>query len=108
MSSYLRYCSTRTNLESDLSELIGYYLLGLENGYVDPDDDGALKVVLTSGVFNEQLLARGVVMLLQISQLEDGDALRIILLEVPDEFHDGLKKFKNKVCKKRIDILPSK
>ena len=108
MPSYPRYCSTHTNLESDLSpELIGYYLLGLENGYVDLDDDGALKVVLTSGIFNEQPLARGVVMLLQISQLEDGDALRIILLEVPDGFHDGLKNFNDKleVCKKRIDIL---
>ncbi|KAF8802085.1 hypothetical protein BYT27DRAFT_7113209 [Phlegmacium glaucopus] len=39
MLSYPRYCSTRANLESDLSELIGYHLLGLENGYVDPDDD---------------------------------------------------------------------
>jgi hypothetical protein len=39
MLSYPRYCSTRTNLESDLSELIGYHLLGLENGYVDPDDN---------------------------------------------------------------------
>jgi hypothetical protein len=39
MLSYPRYCSTRTNLESDLSELIGYHLLGLESGYVDSDDD---------------------------------------------------------------------
>jgi len=39
MSSYPRYGSTRRHLKSDLSELIGYHLLGLEDGFVDPDDD---------------------------------------------------------------------
>jgi len=27
-------------LQSDLSELIGYHLLKMENGYIDVDDDG--------------------------------------------------------------------
>ena len=39
MLRYPQHCSTRTNLESDLSELIGYHLLGLKGGYVDADDD---------------------------------------------------------------------
>ena len=37
MSKYPRYSRTRTSLESDLSELIGYHLLGLEDGYVSPE-----------------------------------------------------------------------
>ncbi|KAF8964812.1 hypothetical protein BDZ97DRAFT_1814611 [Flammula alnicola] len=39
MLNYPRQCSTRTHLESDLSELIGYNLLDLSGGYVDPDDN---------------------------------------------------------------------
>lgn len=38
MRHYPRFCGTRYILQSDLSELIGYHLLGLE-GYVDPFDD---------------------------------------------------------------------
>ncbi|KAI0366288.1 hypothetical protein BV20DRAFT_972008 [Pilatotrama ljubarskyi] len=40
MRSYPRYSPTRITLESDLSELIGYNLYGLEGGYLDVDDDG--------------------------------------------------------------------
>ncbi|CDO78206.1 hypothetical protein BN946_scf184701.g4 [Trametes cinnabarina] len=39
MRSYTRYAPTRITLESQLSELIGYHLYGLEGGYVDTDDD---------------------------------------------------------------------
>ncbi|OSC97832.1 hypothetical protein PYCCODRAFT_1454694 [Trametes coccinea BRFM310] len=39
MRSYTRYAPTRIMLESQLSELIGYHLYGLEGGYVDTDDD---------------------------------------------------------------------
>ncbi|TDL15806.1 hypothetical protein BD410DRAFT_796009 [Rickenella mellea] len=39
MLKYPRYCATRTVLDSDLSELVGYNLLGLECGYVDPKDE---------------------------------------------------------------------
>ncbi len=39
MRSYPRYNPTRKTLESDLSELIGYNLYGLEDGYVDCDDE---------------------------------------------------------------------
>ncbi|KAL7279983.1 hypothetical protein ACG7TL_006394 [Trametes sanguinea] len=39
MRSYNRYAPTRIALESQLSELIGYHLYGLEGGYVNPDDD---------------------------------------------------------------------
>ena len=38
MRSYTRYDATRSTLESDLSELIGYHLYGFD-GYVDTDDD---------------------------------------------------------------------
>lgn len=38
MSLYHQHCTTRTLLSSDLSELVGYDLLGLQGGYVDPDD----------------------------------------------------------------------
>lgn len=38
MRHYPRFCGTRYILQSDLSELIGYHLLGLE-GYLDPFDD---------------------------------------------------------------------
>ncbi len=41
MLQYPRHCSTMTVLRSDLSELIGYDLLELAEGYVDPDDDEA-------------------------------------------------------------------
>lgn len=41
MVQYPGYCATRTVLLSDLSELIGYDLLGLEGGFVDPNDDEA-------------------------------------------------------------------
>ncbi|KAI0349715.1 hypothetical protein OH77DRAFT_1414481, partial [Trametes cingulata] len=39
MRSYPRYDPTRITLESDLSELIGYNLYGLEGGYLDVDDE---------------------------------------------------------------------
>ncbi|EIW57701.1 uncharacterized protein TRAVEDRAFT_125965 [Trametes versicolor FP-101664 SS1] len=39
MRSYPRYSPTRKTLESDLSELIGYNLYGLEDGFVDCDDE---------------------------------------------------------------------
>ncbi|KDR77351.1 hypothetical protein GALMADRAFT_139336 [Galerina marginata CBS 339.88] len=39
MLRYPRYCSTRTGLQSDLSELVDYHLLCLEGGYVDSEDD---------------------------------------------------------------------
>ncbi|PPR02497.1 hypothetical protein CVT24_002046 [Panaeolus cyanescens] len=38
MSRYSQHCATRTLLSSDLSELVGYDLLSLEGGYVDPED----------------------------------------------------------------------
>ena len=57
MLSYPRYCSTRTNLESDLSELIGYHLLGLENGYVDPDDDESWQSLEISRRITEAVLS---------------------------------------------------
>ncbi|PPQ83397.1 hypothetical protein CVT25_003844 [Psilocybe cyanescens] len=40
MSLYSQYCPTRTNLNSDLSELTGYNLSGLSGGFVDPEDEG--------------------------------------------------------------------
>lgn len=39
MRSYPRYSPTRVTLESDLSELIGYNLYQLMDGYVDTDDE---------------------------------------------------------------------
>ncbi|KAI0636215.1 hypothetical protein C8Q77DRAFT_1052473 [Trametes polyzona] len=39
MRTYTRFDPTRVMLESDLSELIGYNLYGLEDGFVDTDDD---------------------------------------------------------------------
>ncbi|KAI9061127.1 hypothetical protein FKP32DRAFT_1576640 [Trametes sanguinea] len=39
MRSYTRYAPTRITLESQLSELIGYHLYGLEGGYIDTDDE---------------------------------------------------------------------
>jgi hypothetical protein len=39
MLSYPRYCPTRTVLESDLSELIGYNLYDLQDGFIDLRDD---------------------------------------------------------------------
>ncbi|EMD38754.1 hypothetical protein CERSUDRAFT_81550 [Gelatoporia subvermispora B] len=39
MTSYSRWSPTRTMLASDLSELIGYNLYGLQEGYVDTDDE---------------------------------------------------------------------
>ncbi|KAI0775014.1 hypothetical protein BD413DRAFT_603049 [Trametes elegans] len=39
MRSYSKYAPTRIMLESDLSELIGYNLYGLEGGFVDVDDE---------------------------------------------------------------------
>ncbi|KAI0826572.1 hypothetical protein BC628DRAFT_1320151 [Trametes gibbosa] len=41
MRRYSRYAPTRIVLESDLSELIGYHLYGLADGYVDGDDEAA-------------------------------------------------------------------
>ncbi|KAH9995175.1 hypothetical protein BJV74DRAFT_769977, partial [Russula compacta] len=38
MLQYPRFCGTMYTLQSDLSKLIAYHLLGLE-GYVDPSDD---------------------------------------------------------------------
>ena len=43
--SYPAYCATTTVLRSDLSELIGYDLLGLEDGYLDPNGVQALVAV---------------------------------------------------------------
>ncbi|KAL4250063.1 hypothetical protein ABKN59_004914 [Abortiporus biennis] len=39
MLRYPQYCSTRTVLESDISELVGYHLLSMDDGYADPEDD---------------------------------------------------------------------
>ncbi|KAI0648911.1 hypothetical protein C8Q79DRAFT_887884, partial [Trametes meyenii] len=39
MRKYTRFAPTRVMLESDLSELVGYNLYGLQDGYVDTDDD---------------------------------------------------------------------
>ncbi|KAI0062295.1 hypothetical protein BV25DRAFT_1804045 [Artomyces pyxidatus] len=39
MLKYPRCCSTRTALGSDLSELIGYHLCDIIQGYVDADDE---------------------------------------------------------------------
>lgn len=39
MLNYPKYCATTTVLHSDISELIGYDLLGLEDGYLDPGDE---------------------------------------------------------------------
>jgi hypothetical protein len=46
-----RYCSTATKLRSDLSELIGYDLLELHNGYVDPAEVGELEREAISASF---------------------------------------------------------
>ena len=43
--SYPQYCATTTALQSDLSELIGYDFLGLEDGYLDPNDEEALVAI---------------------------------------------------------------
>ncbi|KAJ3503261.1 hypothetical protein NLJ89_g8510 [Agrocybe chaxingu] len=43
MARYSQYCSTRTVLTSDLSELIGYNFLDLQLGYIDPEDEGLWK-----------------------------------------------------------------
>lgn len=43
--SYPQYCATTTVLRSDLSELIGYDILGLEDGYLDPNDEEALVAI---------------------------------------------------------------
>lgn len=39
MLRYSRCCPTRGKLENDLSELIGYHLYSLQNGYVITDDN---------------------------------------------------------------------
>jgi hypothetical protein len=39
MLAYPVYCATRSVLESNLSELIGYNLYDLQMGYVDLDDE---------------------------------------------------------------------
>ncbi|KAF8530443.1 hypothetical protein BU17DRAFT_36210 [Hysterangium stoloniferum] len=44
MTKYPPTCGTMTALRSDLSELIGYDLLQLEDGYIDSDDDEAQNV----------------------------------------------------------------
>ena len=43
--SYPQYCATTTALQSDLSELIRYDLLGLEDGYLDPNDEEVLVAI---------------------------------------------------------------
>jgi hypothetical protein len=43
--SYRKNCATTNVLRSNLSELIGYDLLGLEDGYLDTNDDEALAAV---------------------------------------------------------------
>jgi hypothetical protein len=60
MLSYPKHCATTTVLASDLSELVGYDLLGLEDGYLDPSDEEAL---VTKGL--DQRLAHGVQIVLQ-------------------------------------------
>ncbi|KAF9443050.1 hypothetical protein P691DRAFT_680326 [Macrolepiota fuliginosa MF-IS2] len=49
MVKYPRYCSTRTVLASDLSELVGYNLLDLQRGYVDPEDEELWKELDVDG-----------------------------------------------------------
>ncbi|KZT11952.1 uncharacterized protein LAESUDRAFT_641422 [Laetiporus sulphureus 93-53] len=39
MLRYPRQCSTRRCLNPDLSQLVGYHLLRLENDFIDPDDE---------------------------------------------------------------------
>lgn len=39
MLNYPKHCATTTVLHSDLSELIGYDLLGLADGYLDPTNE---------------------------------------------------------------------
>ncbi|KIL59862.1 hypothetical protein M378DRAFT_168737 [Amanita muscaria Koide BX008] len=58
--SYPQYCATTMALQSDLSELIGYDLLGLEDGYLDPNDEEAL---VAKGL--EQRLAHATQVVLQ-------------------------------------------
>ena len=43
--NYPQYCATTTVLQSDLSELIGYDLLGLEDGYLDPYDEETIVAI---------------------------------------------------------------
>lgn len=82
MLSYPRYCSTRTNLESDLSELVGYHLLGLKSGFVDPDDD-----TLWEGLKIDQRIADAVLLVRQWSWDQEwredeewiGDALAAVV-----------------------------
>ncbi|TDL22820.1 hypothetical protein BD410DRAFT_769812 [Rickenella mellea] len=62
MLKYPQYCSTRTRLESDLSELVGYNLQGLECGYVDPEDDK-----LWQAMHIEQRISAAVCLVLQWS-----------------------------------------
>lgn len=45
MLRYPRYGSTRTILASDLSELIGYHLMDLQGGFVDPYDDAQWEIL---------------------------------------------------------------
>lgn len=42
MLKYPRYCSVRTVLDSDLSELVSYHLLDVQEGYVNPDENPEL------------------------------------------------------------------
>ena len=43
--SYPKNCATTKVLRSNLSELIGYDLLGLEDGYMDTNDDEAVVAI---------------------------------------------------------------
>jgi hypothetical protein len=43
MAKYPQYCATRTVLASDLSELVCYDFLDLQDGFTDPDDDALWK-----------------------------------------------------------------
>ncbi|KAF9530516.1 hypothetical protein CPB83DRAFT_850459 [Crepidotus variabilis] len=54
MLRYPRLCSTATLLHSDLSELVGYHLLNLQDGFVDPLDVGEWE---TKGVEESLALA---------------------------------------------------
>lgn len=82
MLNYPGHCATTTVLQSDLSELIGYDLLGIEDGYLDPNDEEALAAM---GL--DQRLAHGAQIILQWGddgvwrQGEDwiGDALRAVV-----------------------------
>lgn len=54
LSQYPQHCSTVYVLRSDLSELIGYDLFELRDGYIDPDVDESTEA------FVDQRISSGV------------------------------------------------